>query len=278
MLETLPLPLWYALAGLLGAICGSFANVVIWRLPKMLQAQWDADLAEANGQPLEGKKRFNLLTPNSHCPDCKTPVKFYDNVPVLGWLWLKGKCRQCKASISVRYPLVELLCGFLFFSLAFLYPSGWQTISLMAFVLCLVILAFIDLDTFLLPDAITLPLVWFGLLYHLVFEPSALANAVIGAMLGYLILWVVFHAFKLLTGKEGMGYGDFKLLAAAGAWLGVESLLTILLVSSVSGVLIGLTLQLKNGHDKNTPFPFGPALVFGMLSWLYGFNIQSFLV
>lgn len=268
---------WILLSAVIGLIVGSFVNVVVHRLPKMMEAEWEDDLALANGKEVQPRPPFNLLLPRSHCPSCKTRIKASHNIPVLSWLILRGKCGFCSSGISIRYPVVELGCSVVFALVAYQHSPGWQPLFLMALSAALISLALIDLDTFLLPDVITLPLVWLGLVYQLVFQPELLPSAVWGAVAGYMILWAVYHLFKLITGKEGMGYGDFKLLAAAGAWFGLESLLTVLLLSSVSGVFFGLSLQAIRKQDRNAAFPFGPAIVFGMLLWMFGIDILKYI-
>lgn len=276
-LQTLEPTQWILISTLFGLCIGSFVNVVVHRLPIMMQAQWDDELALANDQTPEPRPRFNLLLPSSHCPACKTPLRFRENVPVLSWLLLRGKCSNCGVRISGRYPLVELFVGLGFGWLAYSHNPGWQAIAWMLFFTTLVCLALIDLDTYLLPDDLTLPLVWGGLLFNLFSAQVPLEMSVIGAVSGYMMLWLIYHAFKLVTGKEGMGYGDFKLLAAGGAWFGVESLFTILLTSSLAGIVFGVAIQTIRGLKKTEAFPFGPSLVFGMFCWMGGFNILDWV-
>ncbi len=244
----------------------------------MMEAQWEADLREAKGEEPVAQPRFNLLLPRSHCPSCKTPIKPWHNIPVISFLLLKGKCAHCHASFGWRYPVVELFTGISFGILAYMHPPSLLAVGLMGLSAALIVLALIDLDTFLLPDAITLPLIWAGLLINLMTAAVPLGDAVVGAMAGYLILWLIFHAFKLATGKEGMGYGDFKLLAATGAWFGYASLFSVLLVSSVSGVVFGLAIQKMRGVDHTEPFPFGPSIVFGTFCWMAGLDVIRFLM
>lgn len=262
---------------LFGLCIGSFVNVVAHRLPLMMQAQWDEEIALATEQPIPERKRFNLMLPASHCPSCKSRLKPIENIPVFSWLFLKGRCSHCGKAISARYPLVELFVGAGFGLIAWAHPAGWQAVAWMLFFTTLVCLALIDLDTFLLPDDLTLPLLWTGLTFNLITHQTPLEMAVLGAICGYMILWLIYHAFKLATGKEGMGYGDFKLLAAGGAWFGVESLFTILLVSSVSGIVFGIAIQKLRDLKRNEPFPFGPSLVFGMFCWMGGFNVLDWV-
>jgi leader peptidase (prepilin peptidase)/N-methyltransferase len=243
----------------------------------MMQREWDADLAEAQGREPEEFPRFNLFLPASHCPACKTPLKAWHNIPVLSYLLLRGKCGHCSSRISLRYPVVELLCGGLFLSVAFLNPPGLVALALMGFTASLLALALIDLDTYLLPDSITIPLLWAGLLFNLFSEYVPLASAVSGAAAGYLVLWIIYQLFKLFTGKEGMGYGDFKLLAAIGAWLGLMSLFSVVLFASVSGIVFGLIIQTIRGKKKTDAFPFGPCLVMGALAWMAGFDLTKWI-
>lgn len=268
---------WLLLSGLLGLCVGSFLNVVIYRLPIMMQRQWDADLAEAQGRDAEDLPRLNLFMPASHCPACKTPIKKWHNIPVLSYILLGGKCGHCSSKVSVRYPLIELLCSALFVAIAYQHPQGLIPLALMGFIASLLALAVIDLDTYLLPDSITLPLLWAGLIFNILTEYVPLSSAVWGAAFGYLTLWLVYHVFKLFTGKEGMGYGDFKLLAAIGAWLGVESLLSVVLFASLSGIVFGLAIQSIRGKKKTDAFPFGPCLVMGALAWLAGLSLNTWI-
>lgn len=267
-------------AGVVGLLVGSFLNVVIHRLPLMMQAQWEAELEEALGQqnptaaeaapPVEKKPPFNLLVPRSRCPHCGHQITALENIPVLSWLFLRGACRECRKSIPVRYPLVELLTGVL--AAASVWHLGFGVTGIAAAIFCcvLVALTFIDYDTQLLPDSLTLPLLWGGLLLNLTSHGMALLpDAVIGAMTGYLSLWSVYWLFKLITGKEGMGYGDFKLLAALGAWFGWQALPAIILMSSVIGAVVGIGLILFKGHGRSQPIPFGPYLAGAGLAMLF---------
>ena len=268
---------WLGLGILLGLCTGSFLNVVAYRLPIMMQRQWDADLAEAQGREPEELPRFNLWLPGSHCPACKTPLKVWHNIPVLSFLLLRGKCGHCHSAVSWRYPVVELLCAALFAAVAYTQPPGLSGLALMAFAACLLVLAVIDLDTYLLPDSLTLPLMWAGLLFNLLGGFVPLESAVSGAALGYLVLWFIYQAFKLVTGKEGMGYGDFKLLAAIGAWLGVGSLFSVVFFASVFGIVFGLIIQTIRGKKKTDAFPFGPCLVVGAFAWMAGFDLMRWI-
>ena len=248
---------------------GSFLNVVIHRLPKMLERQWRDELSELNGQEVAAGPRYNLMVPRSACPACGHAIGALENVPLISYLALRGKCAGCKARISPRYPLVEALTGALSGYIAWRYGFTWQTLALLVFVWSMIALAFIDLDTFYLPDDITLPLVWDGLLANMGGLFVDLQSAVIGAIAGYLALWIVFWGYKLATGKDGMGYGDFKLLAAIGAWLGWKMLPVVILLSSLVGAIVGISLIVFARHGRNVPIPFGPYLVLGGLIALF---------
>ncbi|MCE8002246.1 prepilin peptidase [Billgrantia ethanolica] len=259
------------LAALLGLCLGSFLNVVIVRLPVMLMLGWRAEAREALELPEEESPRFNLLVPRSICPQCETPIAWHDNLPVLGWIKRRGRCAACEARISPQYPLVELAGAGLALAVVALYGASWQGLFVYGACLALLALAVIDLRTQLLPDAMTLPLLWAGLLYQLLFQPLMLPSAVIGAMAGYLALWSVYWLFKLVTGKEGMGYGDFKLLAALGAWLGWQYLPMVLILSAGVGAIVGIALQLALPRLRGAPMPFGPYLASaGMIALLVG--------
>ncbi len=255
--------LWVGAVFIFALMLGSFLNVVIHRLPKMLEAQWHDQCVELKGESPAPRPAYNLLVPSSTCPACGHAIAPWHNLPLLGWLWLKGRCHHCAARISVRYPLVELLTAALAATVAWRFGFGWQALAGIVLVCALVALAFIDLDTSLLPDPITQPLLWLGLLVNLDGLFTPLADALAGAVAGYLLLWSVYWAFKLITGKEGMGYGDFKLLAALGAWLGWQQLPLVILASSLVGALAGLALILFTRHDRRIPIPFGPYLAGG---------------
>ena len=249
-----------ATAGVVGLLVGSFLNVVIHRLPQMLERGWHAQCAELRGEtPAEGE-RYNLVVPRSACPSCGHRIGAHENVPVVSWLLLRGRCSACGTSISVRYPIVELLAGTLAVAAVLRFGPGWQAIAACGLLWSLLALTFIDLDTQLLPDDVTLPLLWAGLLANLFGLFVPIGEAVIGAIAGYLSLWSVYWAFKLIRGKEGMGYGDFKLLAALGAWMGWKVLPAIVLLSSAVGAIIGLSLIAFKGRDRQQPLPFGPYL------------------
>jgi leader peptidase (prepilin peptidase)/N-methyltransferase len=264
-------PLFPWIAAVLGLAVGSFLNVVVHRLPRMLQAQWKAQCAELEGRPAPEAPRYNLWVPRSQCPSCGHALSAAHNIPVISYLALRGRCAFCAASISARYPLIEALTALLFAWVAAHF--GWSAAGVAGLVLTafLLALATIDADTTLLPDDLTQPLLWLGLLVNLRPTYAPLPEAVIGAVAGYLCLWAVYWVFKLVTGKEGMGYGDFKLLAALGAWLGWKMLLPIILMSSLVGALVGLGLIVLARRGREIPIPFGPYLAAaGFLILLYG--------
>ena len=264
------------LAGIFGLLVGSFLNVVITRLPVMMMRQWRAEAREALELDAEDTPRFNLLVPASRCPGCDTPIKWHDNLPILGWLKRRGRCASCNTRISAQYPLVELAGGALGASIALIYGLEAQSLWIFGACLTLLVLSVIDFRTQLLPDAITLPLLWAGLAYQLLFQPLMLPSAVIGAMAGYLVLWSFYWLFKLVTGKEGMGYGDFKLLAALGAWLGWQWLPLLLILSAGLGAVLGILLQLLVPRLRGAPMPFGPYLaVAGWIALLFGTPLMS---
>lgn len=261
-------------AGIFGLLIGSFLNVVIHRLPKMMQRESDNYVAQESGQPLPHTDKYNIMVPRSACPQCDHQITALENIPVLSYLFLRGKCIECKAVISARYPSVELITGALSAFLVWRFGSGLAGLSTLVFAYLLIAMTFIDLDTQLLPDDLTLPLLWCGLLVNLSGAFVPLGEAVIGAVAGYLSLWSVYWLFKLTTGKEGMGYGDFKLLAALGAWLGWKMLPVIILLSSLVGALVGISLILFTRHGRDTPIPFGPYLAAaGVIALLYGRSI-----
>ncbi len=249
-------------AGLLGLLVGSFLNVVAYRLPVMLERQWRAECAELlTGQDTDATlERFDLVHPRSHCPHCGHGIRAWENVPLLSFLFLRGRCSSCGERIPWRYPLVELGCGLLSALVAWRLGFGWPLLAALAFTWASLALTLIDLDHQLLPDAITLPLLWLGLLCSLGHWFTDPTSAILGAVAGYLVLWSLYQLFRLLTRKEGMGYGDFKLLAAAGAWLGWQQLPLVILLSSFVGALVGITLIVARGRDRNLPIPFGPYL------------------
>lgn len=252
-----------AVAGVLGLIVGSFLNVVIHRLPIMMQAEWRADCAEFEGREAPAAEALNLLAPPSRCPACGARITALQNIPVASWVALGGKCAACKAPIPVRYPLVELLTGLASAFLAWRYGWGAPLAAALVFAWSLIAAAAIDLDTQLLPDRITLPLLWLGLLVNVPGLFVDLRSAVLGAAAGYLLLWSVYWGFRLMAGKEGMGFGDFKLLAALGAWCGWQTLPLVLLVSASAGAVVGLAGMWFSGKGRETRIPFGPYLAAG---------------
>jgi leader peptidase (prepilin peptidase) / N-methyltransferase len=258
---------WLCLAA--GLCVGSFLNVVIYRLPKMMERDWHTQCAELRGEPPAAQPAFNLAVPRSACPRCQRPIASLENIPVLSYVLLRGRCRGCGAGISVRYPAIELLTGLLSAFIGWRFGMTLQGAGVLLLCWCLIALTFIDIDTQLLPDDITLPLLWAGLLFNLNGTFVPLPQAVIGAAAGYLTLWSVYWAFKLATGKEGMGYGDFKLLAALGAWLGWKMLLPIVLISSAVGALFGIGLIVLARHGRQIPIPFGPYLALGGVVTLF---------
>jgi leader peptidase (prepilin peptidase) / N-methyltransferase len=257
-------------ASIFGLLIGSFLNVVIHRLPRMMQRESDNYVAQERGDPPPHTERYDLVMPRSACPHCGHKITALENIPVISYLALRGKCIECKAPISVRYPLVEALTGIASAWLIWHFGSGLMGLSSLLLVFLLIAMTFIDLDTQLLPDDLTLPLLWAGLLVNLNATFVPLDDAVIGAAAGYLSLWGVFWLFKLTTGKEGMGYGDFKLLAALGAWLGWKMLPAIIMLSSVVGAIAGISLIVFARHGRDKPIPFGPYLAaagFIALGW-----------
>jgi leader peptidase (prepilin peptidase)/N-methyltransferase len=253
----------------LGLIVGSFLNVVIHRLPKMMEREWRLQCAELDGREVTVTERYSLVLPPSACPHCGHRIGILENIPLLSYLWLRGRCAECKHPIGIRYPVVEAVTGLLSGYAAWHFGFGWPAAAALVLVWALIALTFIDLDTQLLPDDITLPLLWLGLLVNMGGLFTDLESAVIGAMAGYLALWSVYWLFKLVTGKEGMGYGDFKLLAALGAWLGWKMLPAIILLSSVVGAIVGIALILFARHGRSVPIPFGPYLAGGGLVALF---------
>lgn len=245
---------------LVGLVVGSFLNVVIHRLPKMLEREWRAQCAEFQGESPAEEAPYNLATPRSRCPHCGHQLSAIENIPLASWLVLRGRCRACSAPIALRYPLVEAASAALSLAAALHFGPGWQALAALFLIWALLALTAIDLDTQLLPDAITLPLLWAGLLVNVGGVFTDLSSAVIGAAAGYLALWSVYWGFRLATGKEGMGYGDFKLLAALGAWFGWMLLPLIILVSSAVGAIVGIALIVFARHRRETPIPFGPYL------------------
>jgi leader peptidase (prepilin peptidase)/N-methyltransferase len=263
--------LFAGVALILGLMIGSFLNVVIYRLPKMMEREWQVQCAELRGETVADIPKFNIVSPRSACTACGQAISPSQNIPVLSWLLLGGRCAGCKTRIPVRYPIVEILTGILSAFIAWRLGFGVAALGALCFLWSLIALAFIDIDTQLLPDSITLPLLWTGLLFNLFGTFTNLDAAVIGAVAGYLILWTVYWLFKLLTGKEGMGFGDFKLLAAIGAWLGWKLLPAVILLSAGAGAAIGIVLILVARHGRGTPIPFGPYLALGgLVAMLWG--------
>ncbi len=278
-------PLYAALVTFLfSLLVGSFLNVVIYRMPVMMEREWQASLAEAKAAEnpeaqatVDTEPTFNLATPASTCPACRHKIRWYENIPLISYLVLRGKCSACKTPISLRYPAIELLTAVL--SVIAMQQFGFNEFGLAAviFTWCLISLTFIDIDHQLLPDRITLPLLWLGLLINSQNSFTSLGYAVWGAALGYLSLWSVYWLFKLITGKEGMGYGDFKLLAALGAWCGATALPLLILLSSVTGVILAVGMMLFNRHEAKNPLPFGPYLaIAGWVALLWGDKITLF--
>lgn len=267
-------------------LIGSFLNVVIHRLPIMMEREWREQAKELVDSPPDQELpegQFDLIAPRSRCPSCSAPITALQNIPVISYLFLRGRCANCKAPISVRYPLVELLTALLAAVCAWHFGPGWEGLAAIALTITLVPIAMIDADTQLIPDSIVLPLVWAGLalsLFHpmpgshtLFISPS---EAIVGAMAGYLTLWSVFWGFKLVTGKDGMGYGDFKLLAALGAWLGWQQLPIIIMMSAVVGAVINIAMIVTRGKDRNIPIPFGPYLAAaGWIAMMWGESIKN---
>ncbi len=275
-----PPALFAGLVLVFGLLIGSFLNVVIYRLPKIMEREWNVFCAELAAQAAPAaEETFNLVTPRSRCPSCASPVRAMDNLPLLSYVLLRGKCRHCNARISMRYPIVEALTGLLSGYVAWRFGVQWTTLAALVFCWALIALTFIDADTQLLPDQITQPLIWLGLLVNSGGLFTDLASALIGAVAGYLVLWTIYWLFKLATGKEGMGYGDFKLLAAIGAWLGWSMLPAVILLSSAVGAVVGIGLIALARHARSQPIPFGPYLAGGgIVALFWGQNLtQAYL-
>ena len=264
--------------GVLGLVVGSFLNVVIHRLPKMMERQWERECAEFLGEEFRGEESpesepYSLAFPGSHCPSCNAEIKPLQNIPVLSYLFLRGRCANCSVSIPIRYPLIELLTAALWILCGLSFGVSNALAAAMFLTAVLISLTAIDLDHQLLPDNLTLPLLWVGLLINIDATFVPLESAVLGAVFGYLCLWSVYWLFKIITGKEGMGYGDFKLLAALGAWFGLSALPTIVLLSSLVGAAIGIGLIVMRRQDRETPMPFGPFLAGAGLIHLFYPNV-----
>ena len=265
-----------SVAALAGLIVGSFLNVVIHRLPKMLERQWRSECAELAGTPSLPADRYDLVKPRSACPKCGHMIPAIENIPLASYFMLGGKCSQCRAPISLRYPVVEALSGALAGYITWRYGPSAAMLGALLFTWAMIALAFIDLDTFYLPDSITLPLLWAGLLFNAGGTFTDLHSAVLGAAAGYVALWAVFWAFKLATGKEGMGFGDFKLLAAIGAWTGWQMLPLTILASSLVGAVVGIGLIVFARHAREKPIPFGPYLAAaGLIAMFWGERINK---
>ncbi|HEY7379392.1 MAG TPA: A24 family peptidase [Steroidobacteraceae bacterium] len=281
-----------AIVVVLGLLVGSFLNVVIHRLPTMMERDWRQHCAELDARAVTAsvespvtfatqpapEQTFNLLTPRSRCPKCHATIRAWQNIPVISYLLLRGRCAGCGTHISLRYPLVELLSGILSALVAWRFGFSWELAAALLFTWSLIALSGIDIDHQLLPDSITLPLLWLGLLASLAHNPQSSfpmpvdpRSSIIGAAAGYLSLWLVFHVFRLLTGKEGMGYGDFKLFAAFGAWFGWQMLLLIILLSAATGAIVGIALVMLKRHGRDIPIPFGPYLAAaGWIALMWG--------
>lgn len=272
----MPSEIWLAAAALLGLSVGSFLNVVIHRLPRMMEREWQAQCAELRAEELPAAEALSLARPRSRCPHCGHQISALENIPVISYLLLRGRCAGCKAAISPRYPIIEALTGLLSAFTVWHFGPTLAAAAALCLVWALIALTFIDFDTQLLPDSITLPLLWLGLLFNLTGGFISLSTAVIGAMAGYLSLWSVYWLFKLITGKEGMGFGDFKLLAALGAWLGWQMLPAIILLSSVVGAVVGIALIVFARQGRNVPIPFGPYLATaGVIALFWGPQITQ---
>ena len=269
--------LFYSFIFLIGITVGSFLNVVIFRLPLILQNEWRQQCHEF--LELEDKKnieKLSLSSPASTCPECQHKIRFWENIPVISYLILKGKCSSCGTRISIQYPIIEIVTALLSVIVSMHFGVSWQTVAALFLTWSLISLTMIDFHTQLLPDNITLPLLWLGIIVSMPGLFSDLQSSVIGAIAGYLILWLVFHTFRILTGKEGMGFGDFKLLAALGAWMGWQFLPQIIILSSLVGVIIGISMMIFLKHDRNIPIPFGPYLaIAGWIALVWGEKINS---
>ena len=263
---------WFeaSIAGILGLLIGSFLNVVVHRLPKMMERQWAAECAELTGTPVKEEAPFNLMVPRSRCPHCGHAISWYQNIPVVSYVLLGGRCVSCKAAISARYPAVEMATGALFFFCIWQWGATPTGMAWSVFSAILLTLALIDWDTTLLPDDLTLPLLWLGLLAAAMqWTPISLLTSFWGAVAGYLSLWSVFWAFKLVTGKDGMSYGDFKLFAALGAWFGWPALIPMILIASVIGAIVGIAMKFSTGLREGGYVPFGPFLAGAGLTALF---------
>ena len=255
----------------IGLVAGSFLNVIIFRLPKMMEREWNQQCSELRGETIKPLPTLNLVKPFSECPHCKHKITALESIPIISYLALRGRCSQCNISISLRYPIMEALTGIMSGFIAWHFGYGFITVAALIFVWSMIALAFIDLDTQLLPDEVTLPLLWIGLLINLGNGFTDISSAVIGAASGYIFLWLIYWCFKIATGKEGMGYGDFKLLAVIGAWFGWKMLPLVILFSSLAGAVIGIGLIIVAKNKRDAPFPFGPYLVgSGLVALFWG--------
>ncbi len=283
--EIWPAALFLA-CGVLGLVAGSFLNVVAWRLPIMMEIAWRRQRTEAEEQPFSppphaAGSTFNLWWPRSACPNCGERIAARHNIPVLSYLWLKGRCAHCGEAVSLRYPVVEVFAAVAGLAVAWVFGPSWQTVAALAFTWTLLALAVIDIEHKLLPDSMTLPLLWGGLLLALVPVDGAplfatLGDSVIGAAAGYLSLWIVYQLFRLVTGKEGMGYGDFKLLAALGAWLGWQLLPLVIVLSAAAGSIVGIFLIASGRRSRDAALPFGPYLAAaGWIALLWGTELMN---
>ena len=262
----------------LGLVVGSFLNVVIYRLPKIMESEWRRESAEILGQPEPEEEPLSLALPGSQCPACGSDIKPWQNIPVISYLALRGRCANCSTSISVRYPIIETITAAIWIACGIVFGVSYALMGAIMLTAVLICLTAIDLDTQLLPDSLTLPLIWIGLLLNLSGTYTTLESAVLGAVAGYLSLWSVYWGFKLLTGKEGMGYGDFKLLAALGAWFGIGAIPTLILASSLVGAVVGVLLIVTGNQGRDTPMPFGPFLAGAGLLHLFFPNLLLGLI
>jgi leader peptidase (prepilin peptidase)/N-methyltransferase len=272
--------LFTGIAAVLGLVIGSFLNVVIYRLPLILERGWKEQCRElmqgGNSTAEAAQARFNLLRPSSHCPHCGHTLRFYENIPLISYIFLRGRCSACNARISPRYPLIEVITAVSSAAVAWHFGYGWETMAALIFTWSLISLSAIDIDYQILPDAITLPMLWMGLTLSLFPVFADTRSSITGAIAGYLSLWAVYQVFRLLTGKEGMGYGDFKLLAMLGAWMGWKALPIIILMSSVVGAISGIILIFLRGRHRSQTIPFGPYLAAaGWITLLWGEDIAS---
>ena len=270
LLQTNPV-FFISLCTTIGLVAGSFLNMIIFRLPKMMEREWNQQCSELRGETIKPLPALSLVKPRSECPHCEHKITALESIPIISYLALRGRCSQCNTSISLRYPIMEALTGIMSGFIAWHFGYGFITVAALIFVWSMIALAFIDLDTQLLPDEVTLPLLWIGLLINLGNGFTDISSAVIGAASGYIFLWLIYWCFKIATGKEGMGYGDFKLLAVIGAWFGWKMLPLVILLSSLAAVVIGIVLIIVAKNKRDAPFPFGPYLVgSGLVALFWG--------